>query len=199
MKKRYILLFIVSFFLISLCPTVANAAEETDVTYRFKDENLKQAIIQIIQEVTGQENKTNITIEDINTITAENLPSAKQLNLAGKEITDLTGLELFAGKNIEWIYLDWNQIQDISVLSRFTTLTKLSLSENAITDITPLKQLTNLTNLTISNNQITTLDALASLSKLQYIYADNNQITSVEPLTQLTRVTRSFFSRKSNN
>lgn len=166
--------------------TVSNASEEQiDVTSNFKDENLRQAILEIVKEVTKDPNKTNITIGDINKITSDNLPSGKQLHLAGKGIKSLEGLELFSGKNIEWIYLDWNEIEDISVLSRFTTLTKISMSGNKITDITPLAKLTNLVNLNISNNQISSLEPIKNLTNLQYIYADNNKITEITPFSQL--------------
>ncbi len=167
--------------------TVSNASEEQiDVTSNFKDENLRQAILEIVREVTKDPNKTNITIGDINKITSDNLPSGKQLHLAGKGIKSLEGLELFSGKNIEWIYLDWNEIADISILSRFTSLTKISMSSNKITDITPLAKLTNLVNLNISNNQISSLEPIKNLTNIQYIYADNNKITEITALSKLT-------------
>ena len=167
--------------------TVSNASEEQiDVTSNFKDENLRQAILEIVREVTKDPNKTNITIGDINKITSDNLPSGKQLHLAGKGIKSLEGLELFSGKNIEWIYLDWNEIADISILSRFTSLTKISMSSNKITDITPLAKLTNLVNLNISNNQISSLEPIKNLTNIQYICADNNKITEITALSKLT-------------
>ena len=59
--------------------TVSNASEEQiDVTSNFKDENLRQAILEIVREVTKDSNKTNITIGDINKITSDNLPSGKE-------------------------------------------------------------------------------------------------------------------------
>lgn len=167
--------------------TVSNASEEQiDVTSNFKDENLRQAILEIVREVTKDSNKTNITIGDINKITSDNLPSGKQLNLAGKGIKSLEGLELFSGKNIEWIYLDWNEIADISILSRFTSLTKISMSSNKITDITPFAKLTNLVNLNINNNQISSLEPIKNLTNIQYICADNNKITEITALSKLT-------------
>lgn len=167
--------------------TVSNASEEQiDVTSNFKDENLRQAILEIVREVTKDPNKTNITIGDINKITSDSIPSGKQLHLAGKGIKSLEGLELFSGKNIEWIYLDWNEIADISILSRFTSLTKISMSSNKITDITPFAKLTNLVNLNINNNQISSLEPIKNLTNIQYICADNNKITEITALSKLT-------------
>ena len=126
-KTKYtIIIVILALLLLFFIPTKTQASQ--DVTNSFKDENLKNAIIEIIQNITGDTTIQKITLEDIETITSQDLPSGKQLNLAGKNIQDLSGLELFADRQIEWIYLDWNNISDISVLSNFTTLTKISAS-----------------------------------------------------------------------
>lgn len=126
-KTKYaITIVIIILLLLFIIPLKTQASQ--DVTNSFKDENLKNAIIEIIQNITGDSTKRKITLEDIETITSADLTSGKQLNLANKNIQDLSGLELFADKQIEWIYLDWNNISDISVLSNFTTLTKISAS-----------------------------------------------------------------------
>lgn len=126
-ETKYIIAIVITILLLLFFVPAKTQATQ-DVTNRFKDENLRNTIIEIIQKLTGDTTKTKITLEDIETITSEELPSGKQLNLAGKNIQDLSGLELFADKQIEWIYLDWNNISDISVLSNFTSLTKISAS-----------------------------------------------------------------------
>jgi len=154
MQKKRLVIFlgiIVVFCIIN--PIKSLATENTNVTNNFQDENLRTTILEIIRKVTNNESKQTITLEDIDTITADTLPSGKQLNLAGKNISNLAGLELFANKGIEWIYLDWNEISDISVLSQFNTLTKISASGNQITDISSLTNLKNLQNINFSNNQ----------------------------------------------
>jgi len=52
------------------------------------------------------------------------------------------------------LYLDGNQISDISPLSNLTDMYWLSLSWNQISDVSPLSSLTNLMWLDICGNQI---------------------------------------------
>ena len=182
---------IVAFITILLClllfSTTVFAADE-DVTSSFKDENLKNAILDIIRDVEGNKSKNNITMSDIDKITSDELPIGKQLNLAGKDITDLSGLELFADKGIEWIYLDWNNISDMSVLSNFTSLTKISASGNQVSDISFLRNLTNLQNINFSNNNISNIRILQYLTNLKYLYLDNNQIQDISPISNLNNL-----------
>ena len=183
---------IVAFITILLCfflfSTTVFATEDTDVTSYFKDENLKNAILEIIRDVEENESKNNITISDIDTITSDELPSGKQLNLAGKDITDLSGLELFADKGLEWIYLDWNNISDMSVLSSFTTLTKISASGNQVSDISFLQNLQNIQNVNFSNNNISNINVLSNLTNIKYLYLDNNQIQDITAIGNLSNL-----------
>ena len=183
---------IVAFISVLLClfflSTTASAAEDTDVTAYFRDENLKNAILEIIREVEGDDSKNNITLSDIDKITADELPSGKQLNLAGKDISDLSGLQLFANKGIEWIYLDWNNISNMSILESFSSLTKISASSNKITDLSFLQDLKNLQNINFSNNNITNIDSLKNLTNLKYVYLDNNQIENISAFANLNNI-----------
>ena len=173
---------VIAFFVLTV---TSFATEDKDVTNAFKDENLKQAILEKVREVKGDNTKETILQSDIDAITADTLPSGKQLNLAGKNITNLAGLELFADKGIEWIYLDWNQITDMSVLGKFTSLTKISASGNQVTDISFLQNLKNLENINFSNNAITDITVLTNLTNLKYLYLDNNQITNIAGISNL--------------
>ena len=186
--KWKIVAFITILSCFFLSSTTVFAAEDTDVTSYFKDENLKNAILEIIRDVEENESKNNITISDIDTITSDELPSGKQLNLAGKDITDLSGLELFADKGIEWIYLDWNNISDMSVLGKFSTLTKISASGNQVRDISFLNTLNNLQNINFSNNNISNIDAISNLTNIKYLYLDNNQIQNISALSNLNNL-----------
>lgn len=189
MQKKKIAIFISFFVLICLwIPISSLAAEDKDVTNQFQDENLKNAILEIIRKVENKPDKQNILLSDIDAITADSLPSGKQLNLAGKNIKNLAGLELFENKAIEWIYLDWNQITDISILSKFNSLTKISASDNQITDLTPIQNLENLQNINFGNNQITSIEPITNLTNLKYLYMDNNQITSIVGIQNLKKL-----------
>lgn len=181
---------IVAFITILLCILLSSGVvfAEEDVTSSFIDENLKNAILEIIRDVENNESKNNITTSDIDQITSDDLPSGKQLNLAGKDITDLSGLELFADKGIEWIYLDWNNISNMSVLGKFSTLTKISASGNKVSDISFLNTLNNLQNINFSNNNISNIDVISNLTNIKYLYLDNNQIQNISALSNLNNL-----------
>lgn len=189
MQKKKLLIFLGLMIIFGLIyPLKSLATQNTNVTDQFKDGNLRETILEIIRRVTNDESKQIITLEDIDAITTDTLPSGKQLNLAGKNITSLEGLELFANKGIEWIYLDWNQISDISVLSQFKTLTKISASGNQITDISSITNMEALQNINFNNNQITDIKPILNLRNLKYLYVDNNQIQDITGISTLANI-----------
>ena len=123
----------------------------------------------------------------------------KELNAAGRGISDLTGLEYatnLASLNLGelFYYWDWppelrtNQIRDISPLSGLTRLRSLDLSSNQITDISALSDLTALETLALYNNQIADISALSGLSNLTSLDMEHNQITDLTPLSGLTNL-----------
>jgi len=185
--KNILKVIIIVILLLLVIPNRVGATSQ-EVTNRFKDENLKNAILEIVREVTNDNTKQTITTEDIEKITSDKLPGGKQLNLANKNIQDLTGLELFADKNIEWIYLDWNNISDISVLSQFKSLTKISASSNNISNLTPIQNLANLKNINFSNNQIQDISPITNLTNIKYLYLDNNNISNISNIGNLTKL-----------
>lgn len=184
--KRIIVLMILFTFFI-FCTKVF-AETDKDVTSYFEDENLKNAILEIIKKVENDNTKNNILMSDIDKITSDSLASGKQLNLAGKNIKSLKGLELFEEKNIEWIYLDWNEIEDLSVLNNFTSLTKISASGNNISNTAFVNKMSNLQNLNLSNNKINGIGDITYLTKLKYLYLDNNQIDDISGISKLTQL-----------
>lgn len=152
-------------------------ANETDITEQFKDENLRSAILELTQEITGDSKKKRIYESDIDKIVEQ--PGGTSLKLAGLGIKDLSGLELFSQKGITWIFLDWNELTDISVIANFKDLTKISFSGNQVSDLTPLGSIQTLTNITAINNKISTIDPLSSLQNIQYINLDGNIIKDI--------------------
>ena len=101
-------------------------AAETDITNTFKDENLRAEILELAKEATGDDSKTKIYESDIDKIVSQ--PGGTSLRLAGKGIKDLSGIEAFSNKGITWIFLDWNEITDLSPLIGFNDLEKISFS-----------------------------------------------------------------------
>jgi len=83
------------------------------------------------------------------------------------------------------LYLEKNQISDLSPLSHLTELTTLRLSNNQITDIASLAYLTRLKVLFLECNQITDFSPIAHLSELIRLDLDKNLIFDLLPLISL--------------
>ena len=108
------------------------------------------------------------------------------------KIRDLTGLE--HATQLEWLYLDSNEISDITPLAGLTQLMELVLDANEIVDINPLTGLTELKVLSFGwwetgGNQISDITPLATLTNLTYLSLWGNQISDITPLTGLTALT----------
>lgn len=134
-----------------------------------------------------------------------------ELNAAGRDIVDLSGLEHCV--NMASLYLNDNRISDISVLPKLhspeggTRLREIDLSNNLLTDISPLAGLVQLemlnlsgnqlsditplhresgrfalTWLNLSRNQISDLASLKRLTDLKYLFLGSNQISDISPL-----------------
>ncbi|MFM6396708.1 leucine-rich repeat domain-containing protein, partial [Planktothrix sp.] len=86
------------------------------------------------------------------------------------------------------LYLESNQISDVSPLSSLTQLTDLYLDGNQISDISPLSSLTQLTNLDLSDNQISDISPLSSLTQLRNLHLNENKISDISPLSSLTQL-----------
>jgi Leucine-rich repeat (LRR) protein len=114
--------------------------------------------------------------------------SATLLFLNNNEITDLSPLAGLA--KLESLYLDNNQISDLTLLKGLTSLEFLLLDNNEITDLTPLAGLTNLEELFLSSNQISDLSPLKGLTKMEGLYLRGNEISDISLLARFTNLER---------
>lgn len=190
MKRKIIALIIFIVGIIFACH-INVYAEETDITNTFKDENLKNEILELAKEASGDDNKTKIYESDIDKIVAE--PGGTSLRLAGKGIKDISGIEVFSDKGITWIFLDWNEITDLSPLSEFKDLEKISFSGNNVSDLSALSGLENLENITAINNKIENIDTLSNLD-MKYICLDGNNISNINVVSNWTNLVDMSFS-----
>jgi len=95
------------------------------------------------------------------------------LYLNGNEITDISPLKSLTG--LTELYLNSNNINNLSSLQSLNRLTVLSLNDNrSISDLSPLKSLNNLQNLDVSYNNISDFSPLKSLSRLRMLDISNN-------------------------
>ena len=120
-------------------------------------------------------------------MTAAELAELTQLNAGSRSVANLSGIEYCV--NLEILYLDDNQISDISPLASLTKLTKLFLWWNQIADISFLASLTDLTWINLEENQISDISPLASLTELVHLTLGKNQISDISPLISLNNLT----------
>lgn len=135
------------------------------------------------------------------------------LNLVGKGITNLAGLE---ATSLTLLNLSLNNLSDLLPLAGLTTLTRLDLFDNQVTNLTPLaglvgltfldfsynevsdvgpvSNLTQLTQLSLIQNQVTDLAPLSGLIRLQNLGLNNNMITNVDALVALTNLTALYLA-----
>lgn len=184
-NKKIITCFII--LIITICISTNKAhAEEKDITQTFIDENLRNSILELAKNATGEQDKTAIYESDIDKIIES--PGGTSLKLAGKEIKSLEGIEAFADKEITWIFLDWNQITDLTPLQNFQNLKKISFSGNQIADLTPLAGLNNLENIVAINNNISSIEPLENLVNIKYICLDENKINNIDIIKNWSNV-----------
>lgn len=118
---------------------------------QFNDENLKSAILADMK-------KQHLIDQSAVDITEDDALKVGRLDLFGKLITSIEGLE------------------------KFKNLTELWLTDNNISNIEPLSSLPNLTNLSLYRNHISDLSPLAGLSKLTKLNA-TEQTINLQPIT----------------
>ncbi len=159
MKKR-LLLGLAIMLLVSLGGVVGCGP----ATITFPDSNLEATIREAIGKPEGP-------------ILSSDLEALSSLDAAGRDITDLTGLEYCT--NLAELSLEMNQISDISPLSSLTNLTELYLGVNQISDISPLSSLTNLTEVYLGANQITDILPLTLLTNLSELNLQDNPLSNI--------------------
>ncbi len=127
-------------------------------------------------------NRLELTGEDIKPI-AEVSNRLNYLYMDYNQIDDISALKDCI--NLEVLRLDGNQVTDISPLEKLTKLTELQLNDNKISDITVLKNLTSLTELELRDNKISDISALAGLTNASRINLSGNNIDDFTPLYEL--------------
>jgi hypothetical protein len=118
--------------------------------------------------------KGDITIAQAKKITQLDLRSSDPSVPYEQKIKNIGGLEHF--KNLQTLYLDWNQVEDISPLSGLTGLKTLHLNGNGgITDYSPLAGLTNMKAIMFVGCQCTASDlaACAGMTKLESFWVES--------------------------
>ena len=158
-------------------------------------------------------NNVNISSEAVGgTPILDNMIGLKLVDLSRNDLTSLN--MFFSSTNIysklKELYLDNNNLSDISLLSQTpmltlltlsnnniesddisvladkTYLTYLSLNNNNISDISSLNKLTALTELRLHCNNISNITALKNMTAMKKLYLGDNNIFNIDTLEELT-------------
>ena len=129
----------------------------------FKDEKL-------INVLSNKKNVKDINSKEI------------QLNFEWKKLVS----DIKEVTSISWMYED---IKDLSWIWIFINLQELYLNDNNIENITPLAKLINLNILDLSSNKIENITPLAKLEQLRLLDLSSNKIENITSLTNLKQLT----------
>lgn len=123
----------------------------------------------------------DITVAQAGKITQLDLSSDSPDVPCEKKIKTVGGIERF--KNLKTLYLDWNQVEDISHLSGLTGLETLHLNGNGgVTDYSPLENLTNMKDIMFVGCQCTAGDLAycAGMTKLESFWVESTMYQDIE-------------------
>ena len=121
-------------------------------------------------------------------ITVGAMKRLRRLDLAGKGVRDLTGLQY--ATNLTWLHLPDNQVSDLSPIAGLTELRELWAHGNLLSDISPVRGLTNLTHLEFDQSQVSDISSVKNLTKLTWLEFDNSLVSDISFVRGLTNLTR---------
>lgn len=126
--------------------------------------------------------KYQLDIDEKIKINKEHLQDITTLDAAWWGVREIEGIQY--ANNLESIYLEGNQIDNIFPLSELKKVKILNLHNNLITDISPISTYRDLTVLDLSKNKLSNLHALKSISfaKEGGINLSENEIEDLSPL-----------------
>ena len=112
----------------------------------------------------------------------ENASNLIELKLDHNDLVSIEGLE---GRNINLttLYLNDNQLTDITPISEYTTLEELYIENNSISVIDDLSGMTELTKINLSNNNIVDFTDLLTIEGLTEVTLNNNNITTIPDIS----------------
>ncbi len=91
-------------------------------------------------------------------------------------------------EDITDVYMENNQIKDLSGIEKLTNLKQLNLCGNELKDISELKNLANLESIDLSHNEISDISTLKNLTNLKKLNLGNNKVRDVSALSNLTNL-----------
>lgn len=139
-------------------------------SFSVPDSNFEQALIDLNIDTSSSTNAIDGVVNLSVAVTG-----TTNLNLANKNISNLTGIEYFT--DVEWLFLENNNLTDVD-LSSNTSLVGLRISGNNLLNL-DVSGLSNLEDLLCGSNNISSL-ILPVVSSLDLLECQFNQLTNLD-------------------
>ena len=107
--------------------------------------------------------------------------------------SSLDGIEAFTG--LQYLFVEYGALEDISALTRLPNLQGLSLTDcDRLTDFAPLMELTGLQELSIESAQLKTIDFISAMPGLTSLRVENSVITELDALADCPEITTLYLT-----
>ena len=151
------------------------------------DTNLRAAIA----EELGKSPNAPITVEEMERL--------RHLEVPGRDIQDLTGLQF--ATNLEGLILGWwgrgsNQVSDLSPIAGLINLRRLFLNNNPVSNISPLRGLKNLTELSLYDTLVSDISIVGGFTNLTRLALEGVLISDLSPVAGLVNMEILSFSNE---
>lgn len=119
-------------------------------------------------------------------MTYDRIKRSTKLRLYNKNISSLAALKDF--DHLEKLFINRNQVTDLSPIAGFKKLQTLLAWDNQISSIDAVKNLTGLKNLQLQGNAIADLSPIAELKQLEYLSLSENTPDDFSALKALQKL-----------
>lgn len=135
----------------------------------------------------------NANISDLTGI--EHFTSVYKIDASGNKINYVP--DLSANQNLEYLYLNFNNLSNIDFLLNNKSLLQIQLFNNQLTNIPKFSGFTNLIQLFLSNNKIEKIEDVTELVNLLDFQFGNNLLDSLPDLSQNIKLNSLHFHQNS--
>lgn len=147
----------------------------------FQNKDLENIIRKSIDKPTGK--ITKLDVRDLSTLVISGLNENKEQTL---KIDDLSPLSNFTGlKRLSLVLIS---AEDISALSSLVNLEFLYIMGVDIVDLSSISKLVNLEEIIMNGVQVSDLSPLSNLNNLESLYISGDNVQDLTPLSNLTNL-----------
>ena len=158
-------------------------AADPEAEVEIRDAQLRRAFA---QRLSARKQAPGAAGSGKTAITQADMAAFTVLDLDGRQISDLDGLE--HALNLRTLRLYGNSISNLAPLTELPFLSALWLGANGLRDISALANMAGLTELALDGNRISDITALSELPSLTRLWLNDNAITDIAPLAANTEL-----------